>query len=199
MDSCQRFKEMVSDYIEGGLDHQDQSRMEQHLRECLGCERSVKRVKNLIHDLRTLPKRTVSPDFETILRARISLESSLERRRRERWFAWGQFRIPAYGFAAIAIILIVLAAMAIRQPTQTVAIQGSRNNEWYQGGVEKIDPATNQRYIFIYEMQPVPQFNPIAPSEPNRTANQAFSDSTQSVKSDLLWYEAAEVIKTKVY
>ncbi len=197
MDSCQRFKEMVSDYIEGGLDQKDQLLMEQHLKDCLGCERSVNRVKNLIHDLRSLPQITVSPDFETILRARISLESSLERRRRERWFALGQFRLPAYGFAALIIILVVLAAVAIRQPNRAVALQGSRNNEWYQGGVEKIDPATNQRYIFIFETQPVPRINFQPQPETFRVKNQTnYPDSTQN---NLLWYESAKVLETKVY
>lgn len=187
---------MVSDYIEGGLNQNDQLLMEQHLRDCMGCEQSVKRVKNLIRQLRTLPKLTVSPDFETILRARISLE----RHRRERWFAFGEFRIPAFGFAALVIVLVVLAALAFRHPNKSITIQGKMNKEWYQAGVEKIDPATNQRYIFIYETQPVARINFQAPAEPNRTFGQAaYLDSAQAVKSDLLWYKTAEILKTKVY
>lgn len=200
MDSCQRFKEMVSDYIEGELDHQNQLLMEKHLRECLGCKKNISQLKRLINNLRELPKRTVSPDFETILRARIGMESSLARHRRERWFPVGQFRLPAYAFAAVVVMVALFTALVLKNSNRYSAPQASINKQWIQGGVAKVDPSTNERYIYIIETQPVPNVNSQIPSESYQlTDKKAYSDSIQTFSDDKLWYETAQALESKIY
>jgi len=200
MDSCQRFKEMVSDYIEGGLDHQNQSLMEQHLRECLGCNKNISQLKMVIENLRALPKIAVSPDFETILRARISMESSLARRRSERWFPIGQFRLPAYALAAIVILVALATVLVLNKLNRYDVPQASRNNDWYQGGASTVDHPTNERYIYIIEIQPIPNVNSQSRSESDPTVNKnAYSDSVQTFKDSELWYETVQASETKIY
>jgi hypothetical protein len=200
MDSCQRFKEMVSDYIEGGIDHQNQLIMEQHLRDCLGCKKNTSQLKNLIQNLRGLPRIKVTPDFETILRARISMESSLARRRREQWFPIGQLRMPAYALVAIILMMAVISVLILNKSNHYSAPQANRNNEWVQGGAEKYDPNTNERYIYIIETQPVPNINSQTSGENDQLVDKKSStDSIQTFKDNELWYETAQVLESKFY
>jgi hypothetical protein len=202
MDSCQRFKEMVSDYIDGELDHQNQSLMEQHLRDCLGCKKNISQLKNLIQNLRDLPKIMVSPDFETILRARISMESSLARRRRERWFPLGQFRVPVYALAAVVLLVAIFTVAILNKSNHYAAPQAKLNSEWYQGegGVEKFDPTTNERYIYIIEKQPVPNINSQPGSNVYEPIDQkTYIDSIQTFKDSELQYNTTLVSEPKIY
>jgi hypothetical protein len=200
MDSCQRFKEMVSDYIEGGLNYQKQSLMEQHLRECLGCKKNIGQLKMRIAKLRALPKITVSPDFETILRARISIESSLARRRSERWFPIGQFRLPAYAFAAVIILIALATVFGLSRLNRYDIPQASRNDDWYQGGVTTVDYPSNERYFYIIETQPVPNINSQSRGESDSTVNKnAYSDSVQTFKDSQQWYKTVQALETKIY
>ena len=200
MDSCQRFKEMVSDYIEGGIDHQNQLIMEQHLKDCLGCKKNTSQLKNLIQNLRGLPRIKVTPDFETILRARISMESSLARHRRERWIPIGQLRIPAYAVVAIILMMAVISVLVLNKSNHYSAPQANRNNEWVQGGAEKYDPNTNERYIYIIETQPVPNINSQTSGENDQLVDKkSYTDSIQTFKDNELWYETAQVLESKIY
>lgn len=200
MDSCQRFKEMVSDYIEGELDHQNQSLMEQHLRHCLGCKKNISQLKSLIKNLRELPRITVSRDFETILRARISMESSLARRRNGRWFPVGRFRLPTYALTAVVLVVALFTVFVLSKSNHYSEPQANRNNDWYQGGATKYDPITNERYIYIIETQPVPNIN----SQPRDDgyqplARKSNTDSIQTFKDSELWYETAQALEAKIY
>jgi hypothetical protein len=200
--SCQRFKEMVSDYIEGELDHQNQSLIEQHLRDCLECKKNVSQLKSLIHNLRELPKLTVSPDFETILRARISMESSLARRRNARLFPIGQFRLPAYAFSVVIITVVLFTVFFLMKPDRYSAPQANVNNEWYKGGAVKVDPSTNERYIYFIETQPVQNVSsqtPIKSGGYQPATKSVSSDSIQAYKDNKLWRETARTFESTIY
>lgn len=199
MDSCHRFKALVSDYIEGVLDHQNQHVMEKHLRDCLGCNKKIAQLKKLISNLNKLPKITVSPDFETILRARISRESSRARRRRERWLPIGQFRAPTYAFAAVVVIVALVTVFFLNRPDPYAVPQASINDNWIRGGVEKIDLSTNERYIYIIETQPAPNANYQIPGEGYQKTNRVVADSIQTIKDSKSWYETAQAIESKIY
>lgn len=156
MDSCQRFKEMFSDYIEGSLAQQTKQQLDYHFKECLKCAQTTQRLRNLLREMQALPKVSVSPDFETILRARISIESGLARRRREGFFSSLQFRVPAY---AISVVLIILGLMSIlsrieSQQTRLEPPEAYVNQEWY-GGVSQDDKSSNDLFIYYFERAPV--------------------------------------------
>ncbi len=199
-DCCQRFKEMVSDYVEGELDHQNQSLMEQHLRDCLECKSKISQLKRLIKNLRTLPKIKVSPDFETILRARISFESSLARRRKGRLFPVSQVPIPAYALGLVVLILALVTVFTVNKSNRGSLPQADINNEWIQGGAQKVDPITNERYIYIIETQPVANIK----SQTNGGTYQprdkdTISDSSQTLKDSELYYETAQALESKIF
>lgn len=200
--SCQRFKEMVSDYIEGELDHQNQALIEQHLSDCLECKKNVSQLKRLIHNLRELPKLTVSSDFETILRARISMESSLARRQNSRLFPSGQFRLPAYAASAVIITVALFTVFFLIKPDRYSAPQANMNDEWLKGGAVKVDPSTNERYIYFIETQPVQNVSsqtPIKSGGYQAATNRVSSDSIQTYKDNKLWHETARALESTIY
>jgi len=164
--SCQRFKSMVSNYIEGELDQKNQGLMEKHLRACLGCKRKISQLKQLIQNLKKLPKISVTPDFETILRARINRENRLAKRQRNRWLPTGQFRLPAYVFGAAVLALALFTVFAINKSNRISPPQANMNEQWIQPqAVEKVDPTTKERYLYIIEKQEIPNVNYQVPSE----------------------------------
>jgi len=182
MDSCQRFKEMISDYIEGGLDQQNKLQMEQHLRDCLNCKQAIGRLKSLIRNLKELPRRKVSPDFETILRARISVESGLARHRSEGIFSSWQIRIPAYALSVALIVLVILSVTSyVNRQNQSYPSEAYINSEMY-GGTKQVDSSSNERIIYFIERQPAYEVIPKTPvtSRRNSPSNRSISsDSTQ--------------------
>ncbi len=199
-DSCQRFKGMVSDYIEGELDHQNQSLMEKHLKDCLRCKTNVSQLKGLIQNLRELPKRTVSPDFETILRARINRESRLARRQSNRWFPVGQFRLPAYLFGAAVLVVALFTVFIMSKSSRFSPPQANINEEWIQGGVEKVDSATNERYFYIIEKQQVPNVNYQIPGENRQTIDKNVEpDSIHIIQDNKLRYGAMPASESNIY
>jgi len=200
-DSCQRFKEMVSDYIEGELDHQNQSLMEKHLSDCLECKRKISQLKQLIKNLKALPRITVTPDFETILRARISMESSLARRRRGRLLPVSQFPLPAYAFGMIVLIVALVTVFVLNKSNRFSQPQATINNEWIQGGSEKVDPVTNERYIYIIETQPVANIKSQNTGESYQPIDKKTHsvDSSQVFKDSKLWHETAQVLESNIF
>ncbi|NIR52342.1 zf-HC2 domain-containing protein [candidate division KSB1 bacterium] len=80
MESCKKFEEKVFDYIEGLLPKESKKEVEGHFEQCQHCSnllREIRGVKERLHKMRSLK---TSPDFETVLRTRISMEKSLRRR-----------------------------------------------------------------------------------------------------------------------
>jgi len=148
MDSCQRFKELISDYIEGGLNHDRKQEMDYHFKECLKCSTTTDQLKKLLQDLKELPKLTVSPDFETILRARIRLENGLTRRREESFLSSWKFRAPAYAISAILIILAAITTFSqFNKRNKFYPPDAYVNPEYYGGGFKQIDSTNNIYYI----------------------------------------------------
>lgn len=199
MDSCQRFKEMVSDYIEGGLGQQDKAMMDKHLKDCLRCRGVIKQLKSLIHTVRELPRVKVSTNFETILRARISMESGLERRRRARLFPLGQIKFPAYAFSAVMIVVALVASLLLIKPETNEAPIANIDNELYkQSGPVRVDPTTNEKFIFFIEKQPVPIINPqpeIMDENDNLINSNIRSDSVQVQDIEKEWLKTVKAFE----
>jgi len=199
MDSCQRFKEMLSDYIEGSLDQQNKRAMEQHLRNCLQCTQKVRQLKSLIHNLQALPKVQVSPDFETILRARISME----RRRKRQFIPALPFPLPAHALSAIIIILALVGSYFLLKPNQAPIPQAKVDTQWYnKNGPVKYDPSTHEKYIYFIERQPVQYVNPqprVQIKNDVRVGAKTLRDSTELQRNRQQWMEVAKTYETTVF
>ncbi|MDZ7289848.1 MAG: zf-HC2 domain-containing protein [candidate division KSB1 bacterium] len=104
MKSCERFTELLSDYAENSLAPVEKRELDAHLQHCSECRSTAEGIVNLRHNLRRLSPITTSPDFDTILRARIKLE-----RRAHFTPLWdmrsiGSRRLAAYAFAMLLMV-----------------------------------------------------------------------------------------------
>jgi hypothetical protein len=92
MPECKSFQEKMFDYVDGLLPTGARKDVVRHLEECLDCSKIYENVTKVRWQLRNLNSIKVSPDFETVLRTRISMERSLSRRS----FLNRPIRIPVY-------------------------------------------------------------------------------------------------------
>ena len=92
MPECKSFQEKMFDYVDGLLPTGARKDVVRHLEECLDCSEIYEGVTKVRWQLRNLNSIKVSPDFETVLRTRISMERSLSRRS----FLNRPIRIPVY-------------------------------------------------------------------------------------------------------
>ena len=64
---CQDLVELVTDYLEGGLDPVTRARMEHHLAECDGCAAYLEQMRDTITMLGTLPSSGLDPQVQSRL------------------------------------------------------------------------------------------------------------------------------------
>ncbi|MCD4664008.1 MAG: zf-HC2 domain-containing protein [Bacteroidales bacterium] len=148
MKNCHQFEELISGYVEGELDHKSNLLMEQHVRECQACSRKVKNVEALCNNLRELPELSVSPDFENILRARISIENKQRRRLSESLFFPWQVRVPVYGIS-FALILLAFALVFPRVSNQKSSVpQAATDLQWKGGQVVQQNAASGSITVY---------------------------------------------------
>jgi len=203
MDSCQRFKEMISDYIEGGLDQQNKLQMEKHLSDCLRCKQVVRQLKGLIRNIRELPTINVSPDFETILRARISMESSLARHRIGRLFPSGQFRLPAYAFSAVVIIVVMFAVFSqIMRSNLSYKPEAKVNEALIDQRTLQFNRSSNDSVLYIIEREPfhgMRSQNPGTSGRYDPLHSKINPDSVHVTRDPKLYFEKIQAYESKVF
>ncbi len=131
MNHCKRFKLLISDYLEGFLQGIQKKEVEEHLKVCRSCYNDYQGLKSIKMSLRRLPPKKTSPDFETILRTRISMERVWSRR----GFIQGPLRIPMYTAATLVIVFaaffIYYSLKISESPSTTlpaVTVQNSSNH-----------------------------------------------------------------------
>ena len=107
MNTCKQFRNLISDYIESSLDSAKKDSAKAHVENCSECCDTVKRLEHLKAMLPSLRVFKVSPDFDTILRTRIRIETSLERNKFLSNIFNGPVRIPAY---AASLAMVAFAA-----------------------------------------------------------------------------------------
>jgi len=112
MYNCYQCDDLISDYIEGKLDSNSRQLFDNHSKVCPPCAKKSGNVKTLHKILTTLPGKQVSPDFDTMLRARIRIENKKEKQKRESLlFSW-KIRVPIYGISVALVVLILLTVFS---------------------------------------------------------------------------------------
>lgn len=59
--SCSEIVEMVTDYLEGDLDQPTVVALEEHLRQCPGCDRYVDQIRETVSTLGSITSESLSP------------------------------------------------------------------------------------------------------------------------------------------
>ncbi len=103
MENCNQFQALIYDSIDGLLPNEKRKEVENHIQGCCECSQIYQGVKFVKQSLRALTPIKTSPDFETVLRTRISMERSLSRK----GFLYWPVGRPI--FAAAGVVVLVLA------------------------------------------------------------------------------------------
>jgi anti-sigma factor RsiW len=65
--TCREFVELVTAYLEGGLDPHTEARFAEHMALCEGCERYLDQFRSTISELGTLPEEILSDPARSAL------------------------------------------------------------------------------------------------------------------------------------
>lgn len=104
MNTCERFSELFSDYVENFLPASSKQQLETHLSACADCHDTVARLDDLRGHLKSLKPIEASDDFEAVLRARIKLD---QRTRRSSVAAMQRTRpVRMASYSVIAVIIM---------------------------------------------------------------------------------------------
>jgi anti-sigma factor RsiW len=128
MKNCERFTELLSDYAENALPSAEKRELDVHLQQCSECRSAAEGVVNLRRNLHRLAALQTTPDFETILRARIKME-----RRAQNAPIWNlryiaPRRLATYSAAAVVAVGSMfylwqrLSAGALPPSSSTIAV-----------------------------------------------------------------------------
>lgn len=110
--SCARAKELMSDYVDGLLDEQDQEAFQAHIAECPACSEELAQLSFLVGSLRAIPQVPVPGRFETQMHIALQQEIETEKQdvkpagrvSRKRWRAMS---------AAAAVLLVGVLSFAM--------------------------------------------------------------------------------------
>jgi hypothetical protein len=113
--TCDRARELISEYIEGGLGRPVARSIESHLAGCLSCQSEVDGVRSLWQDLEEMPVVSPPPDLLSHTLAEVrrrSHEAEWAASRPAPWLAWLRSLSPArVALATSLATLIVLGAL----------------------------------------------------------------------------------------
>ncbi len=133
---CEKFLVKIFDYVDNLIPSDKKREVESHVKECLSCRGIFDDAKALRQQLRGLRALKTSPDFETVLRARIRMEKSLSRRGVFNW----PFRLPVY---AVAGSLAVITAFFIFTNSQTIFRSNSNRSPFISQTINENPAAGN--------------------------------------------------------
>ena len=163
MNSCQKFSELFSEYLEKALVEEDRRDLEKHLQSCPPCQQAVDRLIKLRRNLKSLGAIAVSPTFETVLRTRMSLE----RHRLRPWFlTLPLWRGRTMALAAASLLLVVVAAFSYLRYSSSSASVLPQTVSVSKTSPVPTTPSTVtpslQRYVYELDRYTIPE-SPGAP------------------------------------
>jgi len=178
MKNCERFTELLSDYVENTLAFAEKRELDVHLEHCSECRSAADGVVNLRRNFRRLSTIQSSPDFETILRTRIKLDRRVHVAPiwNLRYLAPGRF--AAYSAAAVVVMGCLfylwqrLPARALPPASSTIAVSQM------QLAPNSVFPSVSPAKIFYTLDQVTPQL------WPNFGASRKSSERASSAPTD---------------
>ena len=178
MSNCQQFDDLMSDYVEGNIPFNSKRDIEYHLQNCQICSTKAKKINILRETLKKLPALSVSPNFETILRTRISFENRQRRHRIENLFSPWQVRIPLYGISFALIIIAILAIFSQISNKSSYLPEAAENPQWKNG--QFIQQNVSSGRVTVYSLDREPAINVIANSPVKHLNSGVSSMQTQT-------------------
>lgn len=117
---CNSIQERLSDYIDGMLAPEEQVQVEEHLKSCRDCTRSLEELKKTVSMTREMAECEPPPEFAEKVMARVRREAVRERGLLRKLFYPLHIKIPLEAFAAAAVVLISFYVFKAVQPEKAV-------------------------------------------------------------------------------
>ena len=124
--NCEKCQDLVSDFLDGALSHEDQSTLNAHLQECLGCADVRNDLQSIVGFCRSQRGEYIAPSNEKALWQRIKIEIEASMRptsanalpvRRSFWSDWvgrsWELSFPQLVASAVAIVVLVSLSTAV--------------------------------------------------------------------------------------
>ncbi|OQX96454.1 hypothetical protein B6I21_01010 [candidate division KSB1 bacterium 4572_119] len=155
MNTCQNYEGFISGYLEGDLQGESLLEMKNHISKCQSCSQKINNIKVLCLNLKKLAPVKTSSDFDTMLRARIKLDSK-KKRYQTNWNLFpGNFRIPAHGISiALIIIAFTLVFLKISNFQNPTIPDAADNAEWYSGQPIQNQQSPDNLTVYSIDRQP---------------------------------------------
>lgn len=100
---CYSFEKLISDYLDSNLNGKEKQAANEHIAECPQCRKKLQDMQNMLLALKSLPSRSVRPDFESRLMACIEKEKA--RKENPFIYALKQYSRPISAAAAVFLLL----------------------------------------------------------------------------------------------
>lgn len=156
--NCERFKALLTDYLEGTLQKEDKAAMDQHMNECAACQKSLDEMRMLLQDLNSMDDSVQVPtewsqSWRQAIRneERTHMLKQSETQKRRPWRTWVS--------TAAAVVILAVGSMAARdwipatgrlQPEEnSIAMQKMAD---YDSGMPV--PAPNESADMLYAAAP---------------------------------------------
>jgi len=181
MNNCFQCEKLISEYIEGMLDSNTSRQFNKHLKECTLCARKTNDVTALRNNLIALPKKTVSSDFDSMLRATIRLENRREKQKKERLMFSRKIRVPIYGISFVLVLFILISLFSQLSNKNIYLPEASENMGW-KNGAAVYQNASSRTFTF-YSLERKSAID-VFSQQPSRYLNknyqeaETFSDSS---------------------
>ena len=132
---CQKFRKNLFKFIDGDLDILQKKLVEQHLKECPGCNGFLTQIRSMRSRIRNIPNIQTSENFHILLRERIRREMAGKREFFPHTTGFSLRWIPAAGLVIVLIVsgfwmidkkTTVLNKTIIAEATESSSVFGSQ-------------------------------------------------------------------------
>jgi len=169
--NCEKCQDLISDFLDGSISHQDRSTLSAHLEECLSCGEVRDDLQSIVGFCHTQRGQYEAPPNEKALwlRIRNMIEAGASgdspapaESRRSFWNTWTarswELSFPQLAAMAAAIVLIVSLSTAVglrRWQSGDARFQGSGQNSLSVGSVDVRKRLSQQQQLISYWNQRV--------------------------------------------
>ncbi len=113
MKSCDKFRDLFTDYVDGALSGDEKTQVDHHIQQCNECDTVLSRMAALGTRLRQMELVKTSSTFNFVLRSRIRRELESDTFLEKVASIFQTNKIPAFSFSAVALFLLVYVSVDV--------------------------------------------------------------------------------------
>ncbi len=105
MHECEKFQNLIPEYIDGTISKADEVRLTEHLEECPHCQKELEFTRNVMKSLKEIPSAPLPEQFHAELRRKLEIIGTPSKKTLLHY-------LPKYSFAVSAVAAFALMVMA---------------------------------------------------------------------------------------